>query len=184
MNAATDELYCLLVPLADDRLLLPENDELRRKALRFLENKLADIKVVVPPDRVTKLQAVTIQLDLNYGKIGPMQYHPSAGWLQANGYATNLAKCVHLPRAADLLPAGRGPDLFAVAMLAPALAAAQEVELAMCDEASLASAFEAWGLDTELPSDAPERVWNWWNAWLDQPATWPVAVAALGRLLA
>jgi len=86
----------------DDRLQLPENDELRRKALRFLENKLADIKVVVPPDRVEKLQAVTIQLDLNYGKIGPMQYHPSAGWLKANGYAANLAKCVHLPRAADL----------------------------------------------------------------------------------
>jgi hypothetical protein len=86
----------------DDRLLRPENDDLRRKALRFLENKLADIKVVVPPDRVEKLQAVTIQLDLNYGKIGPMQYHPSAGWLKSNGYATNLAKCVHLPRAADL----------------------------------------------------------------------------------
>ncbi|HYH68462.1 MAG TPA: hypothetical protein VD866_27460 [Urbifossiella sp.] len=86
----------------DDRLLRPENDELRRKALRFLENKLADIVVVVPPDRVEKLRAVTIQLDLNYGKIGPMQYHPSAGWLKANGYAANLAKCVHLPRAADL----------------------------------------------------------------------------------
>src|SRR5690606_24259302 len=77
----------------DDRLMLPENAELRRKALRFLENKLADIVVVVPPDRVEKLRAVTIQLDLNYGKIGPMQYHPSAGWLKANGYATNLAKC-------------------------------------------------------------------------------------------
>ncbi|MBA4104394.1 MAG: hypothetical protein C0485_01460 [Pirellula sp.] len=89
-----------------------------------------------------------------------------------------------LPRYADLLPAGRGPDRFAVAMLAPALAAAQEVELAVCDEASLASAFEAWGLGTELPNDAPERVWNWWNVWLDQPATWPVAVAALDRLLA
>lgn len=89
-----------------------------------------------------------------------------------------------LPRYADLLPAGRSPELFAVAMAAPTLAAAQEVELAMCDEASLASAFEAWGIGTELPSDAPGRVWNWWNAWLDQPATWPVAVAALDRLLA
>lgn len=89
-----------------------------------------------------------------------------------------------LPRYADLLPAGRAPELFAVAMLAPTLAAAQEVELAMCDEASLASAFEAWGIGTELPSDAPQRVWNWWNAWLDQSATWPVAVAALERLLA
>ncbi len=86
----------------DDRLLDAANAELRRTALRFLENKLADIKVVVPPDRVKKLQAVTIQLDLTHGKIGPMQYHPSAGWLKANGYSPALAKCVHLPRAADL----------------------------------------------------------------------------------
>src|SRR5262249_36527114 len=31
-----------------------------------------------------------------------MQYHPSAGWLKANGYSTELEKCVHIPRAADL----------------------------------------------------------------------------------
>lgn len=89
-----------------------------------------------------------------------------------------------LPRYADLLPAGRSPKLFAVAMAAPTLAAAQEVELATCDELSLASALDAWGLAAGLPSDAPQKVWNWWNAWLDQSATWPVAVAALDRLLA
>jgi hypothetical protein len=86
----------------DDRLLEPEHDELRRTALRFLENKLADITVVVPPDRLKKLRAVTIVLDLNHGRLGPMQYHPSAGWLTANGYSPALAKCVHIPRAADL----------------------------------------------------------------------------------
>lgn len=86
----------------DDRLLEPANAELRRKALRYLEAKLADVKVVVRPDRLEKLQAVTIQLDLTHGKIGPMQYHPSAGWLKANGYSTDLAKCVHIPRAANL----------------------------------------------------------------------------------
>ncbi|HEX4612487.1 MAG TPA: sialate O-acetylesterase [Urbifossiella sp.] len=86
----------------DDRLLRSPDDELGRKALRFLENKLADITVVVPPDRLKKLQAVTIQLDLSHGKIGPMQYHPSAGWLKSNGYSTDLEKCVHIPRAADL----------------------------------------------------------------------------------
>ncbi len=86
----------------DDRLLVPANDGVRAQALRFLEYKLSDIKVVVPGDKVKKLQAVTIVLDLNHGKIGPMQYHPSAGWLKSNGYSTDLARCVHLPRAADL----------------------------------------------------------------------------------
>ena len=86
----------------DDRLLKGPDADLGTTALRFLENKLADIKVVVPADKVRKLQAVTLVLDLTHGGLGPMQYHPDAGWLKANGYAADLAGCVHLPRAADV----------------------------------------------------------------------------------
>lgn len=86
----------------DDRLLAPENEELGRKALRFLEAKLVEIVLVVPADKVAKLREAPIVLDLNHGKLGPMQYHPSKGWLTSNGYAADLAKCVHLPRAADV----------------------------------------------------------------------------------
>ena len=62
----------------DDRLLAPPNDALGKRALRFLENKLADIKAVVAAKPLAKLQAVTIVLDLSHGKLGSMQYHPSA----------------------------------------------------------------------------------------------------------
>ncbi len=86
----------------DDRLLKAPDDELGTRALRFLEGKLADIKAVVPADKVKKLQTVTIVLDLTHGNLGPMQYHPGAEWLKANGYSPDLAKCVHLPRAADV----------------------------------------------------------------------------------
>jgi hypothetical protein len=86
----------------DDRLLRPPDDVVGNRALRFLEGKLADIKLVVPEDRLRKLQAVTIVLDLTHGKLFPMQYHPDRGWLTANGYSTDLEKCVHLPRAADV----------------------------------------------------------------------------------
>lgn len=86
----------------DDRLLNGPDAELGAKALRFLEHKLADIKVVVPEDKVKVLQKVVIVLDLTHGDLGPMQYHPSKGWLKANGYAEDLEKCVHLPRAADV----------------------------------------------------------------------------------
>lgn len=86
----------------DNRLLHAPDDVLGTRALRFLEGKLSDIKAVVPEARLKKLQTVTIVLDLTHGKLGPMQYHPDAGWLKANGYATDLEKCVHLPRAADL----------------------------------------------------------------------------------
>ena len=86
----------------DDRLLLPANEAVTAKALKFLESRLADIKVVVPADKVEKLQAVPIVLDLTHGKLTSMQYHPSAGWLKDNGYSTELAQCVHLPRVADV----------------------------------------------------------------------------------
>ena len=41
----------------DDRLLTAPDDELGTRALRFLEGKLSDIKVVVPADKLKKLQA-------------------------------------------------------------------------------------------------------------------------------
>jgi hypothetical protein len=88
--------------LVDARLLAGDQAALGQRALRFLEGKLADIKVVVPTQRVEQLQRVRIVLDLECGGLGPMQYHPSAGWLKAHGYPAELAKCVHIPRAADL----------------------------------------------------------------------------------
>lgn len=87
----------------DDRLLGDATDaELGTRALRFLEAKLVEITAVVPAERLKDLQSVTIVLDLNCGNLGAMQYHPDAGWLKAHGFPTDLAKCVHLPRAADV----------------------------------------------------------------------------------
>lgn len=86
----------------DDRLAAAENEALATRALKFLEAKLVEIKAVVPAERVKELQTVTIVLDLSCGKLGAMQYHPDAGWLKANGFPTDLAKCVHLPRADDV----------------------------------------------------------------------------------
>ncbi|MBS0201565.1 MAG: hypothetical protein JSS49_01610 [Planctomycetes bacterium] len=87
----------------DDRLLGDSpHATTGTQALRFLESKLFEIKAVVPPHRVRDLQQFTIVLDLNCGNLGAMQYHPSAGWLKANGFPEELARCVHLPRAADV----------------------------------------------------------------------------------
>ena len=87
----------------DDRLLKSPNDALGTRALKLLEAKLAEIKSVVAADRLAKLQTVRIVLDLTHGKLHLMQYHPDAGWLKANGYALDLAKCAHIPEAADLV---------------------------------------------------------------------------------
>jgi hypothetical protein len=90
----------------DDRLLAPPDDALGARTLKFLEAKLVDITHVVAPEPLAKLQAVPIVLDLTHGGLKSMQYHPSAGWLTSNGYAPDLAKCVHIPVASHL-PASR-----------------------------------------------------------------------------
>jgi hypothetical protein len=85
----------------DNRLLDGDDKVLGEHALRILSNRLYDIKHVVPADKVKLLQKVPIWIDKSHGKLRPAQYHPSAGWLKANGFSQQLAKCVHIPVAAD-----------------------------------------------------------------------------------
>ena len=87
----------------DDRLLENDNRMLGERVLHSLEARLCDIKAVVPPDKIGKLQTVGIVLDMSHGKLASMQYHPSAQWLTSNGYAADLARCVHIPIAAALI---------------------------------------------------------------------------------
>ncbi|MGC8828982.1 MAG: metallopeptidase [Verrucomicrobiia bacterium] len=86
----------------DTRLLQPPNIELGERCIKFLESKLMDITYVVSEPRLSELKKVVIVLDLNYGKLNSIQYHPSVGWLKSNGYEPELAKCVHIPVAAQL----------------------------------------------------------------------------------
>lgn len=85
----------------DDRLLRAPDNTLGQRALRLLEAKLAEVNSVVAPDRLVRLHAVTIVLDLSHGQLHAMQYHPSAEWLESHGYSRDLARCVHIPEAAD-----------------------------------------------------------------------------------
>ncbi len=87
----------------DDRLLKGADAALGERALKLLHSRLVAITFVVPEPALTKLRAVTIQLDRDYGELRPMQYHPSAGWLKEKGYAAALAKCVHIPSAEGFL---------------------------------------------------------------------------------
>ena len=85
----------------DNRLLAGPDKELGDRALRILANRLYDIKLVVPADKVAQLKKVPIWIDRSHGKLRPAQYHPSADWLKDNGYSPALAKSVHIPMAAD-----------------------------------------------------------------------------------
>jgi len=87
-----------------DERLLPggADDEVGHAALAFLAAKLAEVRIVVPADKLECLRQVTIVLEASCGDLHAMQYHPSGDWLEAHGYPRDLAKCVHLPRAADV----------------------------------------------------------------------------------
>lgn len=90
----------------DNRLLAGDGKSAGDHALRILANRLYDIKHVVPADKVKRLQKVPIWLDMSHGKLRPAQYHPSKGWLKANGFSEELARCVHIPVASEFSSIG------------------------------------------------------------------------------
>ncbi|MBA3482035.1 MAG: hypothetical protein H0T51_09490 [Pirellulales bacterium] len=86
-----------------------------------------------------------------------------------------------LPWMTDVMPPAQARGAMKLAMIPPVLAAAEAVELAHCDELTLAAAIAAW-LPGVAAEDAAPKIWTWWNAWLDHATKWPVAVAALEQL--
>ena len=87
----------------DDRLLRKESAAQGERALQLLNARLVAISMVVPEPALTKLRSITIQLDLDYADLKPMQYHPAAAWLRDHGYNASLAKCVHIPDVVGFL---------------------------------------------------------------------------------
>jgi len=87
----------------DDRLLKGDGAALGERALKLLNARLIAITIVVPEKALAKLREITIEVDLDYAGLRPMQYHPDAGWLKKNGYSEALAKCVHIPEVEGFL---------------------------------------------------------------------------------
>ena len=87
----------------DNRLLKGESAPIGDRALKLLNARLVAITVVVPEKALAKLRAITIELDLDYAGLTPMQYHPGVEWLKQKGYSESLVKCVHIPVAEDFL---------------------------------------------------------------------------------
>ncbi|HWA97078.1 MAG TPA: metallopeptidase, partial [Pirellulales bacterium] len=87
----------------DRRLIEGDADDvaLGKHARRLLDVRLYEIAMVVPEAPLAHLRKVPIWLDRTHGKLERAQYHPSADWLKANGYDPKLARCVHIPDAAE-----------------------------------------------------------------------------------
>ncbi len=86
----------------DVSLLSDEHKELGQTALRVLANKLYRITLIMPEDKLKKLQQVRIFLDREH-PLKSLQYHPSAGWLREHGYDPKMEKAVHIPQVKRLI---------------------------------------------------------------------------------
>jgi hypothetical protein len=95
------------------------------------------------------------------------------GWLLAQLQAD-------VPIYGEAISAGRVEQLAALATLPAILAAAQEVEWATCDAATIARALEYW-----YPVAVPvaDRLVRWWQAYEGGNTSWAVAWRALEPLL-
>jgi dipeptidyl-peptidase-4 len=80
-----------------------EHREEGAKALTMLANHLQRIKILVPTEPLVKLQTIEIWIEHDHPKLKAMQYHPSKGWLVANGHDPRLAHKVHITQARELL---------------------------------------------------------------------------------
>src|SRR5262249_12817647 len=61
------------------------------RALAMLANHLQRIKILVPAEPLTKLQAVEIWIEHDHPRLKLMQYHPSREWLRDHDYEPPLA---------------------------------------------------------------------------------------------
>ena len=87
----------------DPQLLEDEHAEAGARALAMLANHLQRIAILMPEDRLEKMQKLEIWIEHDHPELGAMQYHPDVDWLTARGYDARLAKKVHVTRAASLL---------------------------------------------------------------------------------
>ncbi len=76
-------------------------DPRREQALVLLQSKLANVRRVVPSKVLPKLQQVSIWLSRD---VAPgAAYHPSAGWLEANGRVVEMAEGIEIMNVDDFL---------------------------------------------------------------------------------
>ena len=91
----------------DPALLEGAHREEGAKALTMLANHLQRIKILVPAEPLAKLQNTEIWLEHEHPRLKAMQYHPSKGWLVANGHDPRLTRKVHIPQARALFSRGQ-----------------------------------------------------------------------------
>jgi len=91
----------------DPAMLDGEHSQAGAEALKMLANHLQRIRILMPEDRLKKMQTLEIWIEHRHPELHAMQYHPDVKWLTARGYDPRLAKKVHITTARGLLSRGQ-----------------------------------------------------------------------------
>jgi len=124
----------------DPQMLEGEHAEEGGRALAMLANHLQRIAILMPEDRLEKMQKLEIWIEHHHPELGAMQYHPDVGWLTERGYDARLAKKVHITRAAALL--SRHQMIKHPAVILHELAHAYHDQVLGFDEPQIKAAYE------------------------------------------
>ncbi len=87
------------------------------------------------------------------------------------------------PKYSEGVHGRRLNEVAGLAMLPPALAAGQVVELTKIDEPTLALAIEQWQVPVPSDVDVVSTLFAWWETYLQTRPAWFVALTALDRML-
>ena len=89
-----------------------------------------------------------------------------------------------LPKYAEHVAADRFETLAAQAMIPPVLAAAEYVDFVRLDAALIARALDEWRVaSSDDENSLAETLLTWWTTYDEGQTTWPVALAALEKML-
>lgn len=193
--AMLEAAFRRVFPNLNDELLLrggPLREQWEARGPGFLHHvyRLADESLAVPTADVLLVQPVlggggAAHILYNSVRVEAVLANPASdlpevvrlGWLLAQ---LNL----ELPALSERVPAQRLPRTAELALLPVALSAGQEVELCRFDRASVERALAVWQVAVPTEIDMVATLFDWWDTYLESRPGWPVALAALDRMIA
>lgn len=82
---------------------LQKHPKERKEALVEMDKQLKAIVAVLPKKPLARLKQVKIWMEWEKKKNGAAEFHPSVGWLKANGYNPDKAGCVEINNARNFV---------------------------------------------------------------------------------
>ncbi len=156
--------------------------------------QLTEVAVIPPAVEVALVHPVvggsgSAHLDYNSIRIEAMMVNPLPELPEVVRMAWLMAQLqVDVPVNSETINKNRLPWIASLALLPVTLSAGQFVELVEVNERTLKASMDAW-IRPAFPdirfdsNQLQQSIWQWWMTYQDGTAPWPVALAALDRML-